>query len=37
LKPIAHGHHFGANGILYEDMQGIDTALQLVKRVVVDI
>jgi hypothetical protein len=37
LTPIGHGHHSGSNGTLYEDMQGIDTALQLIKRVVVDI
>ena len=37
LKPVGHGHHSGANGTLYTDMQGIDTALQLIKRVVVDI
>jgi len=37
LNPVGHGHHSGVNGTLYTDMQGIDTALQLIKRVVVDI
>lgn len=37
MRPIGHGHYSGVDGTLYEDMTGIDTALQLVKRVVVQI
>lgn len=37
MSPIGHGHHSGANGNLYKDMNGIDTALQLIKRVVVQV
>ena len=37
MEAVGHGHHSGADGLLYTDMQGIDTALQLVKRVIVDI
>jgi len=37
MYPVGHGHHSGANGKLYEDMEGIDTALELVKRVVVQV
>ncbi|WP_432459835.1 MULTISPECIES: DUF4405 domain-containing protein [unclassified Agarivorans] len=37
MKPIGHGHYSGANGILYTNMTGIDTALQLVQRVIIDI
>jgi len=37
MYPVGHGHHSGANGQLYEDMEGIDTALELVKRVVVQV
>jgi len=37
MQPVGHGHHSGADGKLYEDMTGIDTALELVKRVVVQI
>lgn len=36
LVPVGHGHHSGRDGELYRDMAGIDTALQLVERVVVD-
>jgi hypothetical protein len=34
LQPIGHGHHSGRDGLLYADMSGIDTALQLVDFVV---
>ena len=34
---ISKTSYSGADGLLYTDMQGIDTALQLVKRVIVDI
>ena len=37
MKVAGHGHHSGANGTLFTDMAGIDTALELVKRVVIDI
>ncbi|WP_354625758.1 DUF4405 domain-containing protein [Psychromonas sp. MME2] len=37
MDVIGHGHFSGANGMLYSDMTGIDTALQLVKRVIIDI
>jgi hypothetical protein len=37
LKAIGRGHHSGQDGELYTDMQGIDTALHLVDRVVVDV
>ena len=37
MKPIGHGHYSGQDGKLYDNLQGIDTALQLVKRVVVEI
>ncbi len=37
MQPIGHGHYSGANGTLYKDMTGIDTALQLIKRVVVQV
>ncbi|MEH6606158.1 MAG: hypothetical protein V7711_11275 [Pseudomonadales bacterium] len=35
MTPVGHGHYSGQDGKLYTDMQGIDTALQLVQRVVV--
>jgi hypothetical protein len=37
MKVAGHGHYSGANGNLYTDMTGIDTALELIKRVVIDI
>lgn len=37
LETIGHGHHSGRDGKLYTDMTGIDTALQLIERVVVGI
>lgn len=37
MKVAGHGHYSGANGTLFTDMTGIDTALELVKRVVIDI
>jgi hypothetical protein len=37
MKAIGHGHHSGANGTLYRDMSGIDSALQLVDRVIVSL
>ncbi len=37
MKAIGHGHYSGQTGQLYTDMQGIDTALQLVNRVVVEV
>ncbi|MFT6409005.1 MAG: hypothetical protein ACJAQ6_002428 [Arenicella sp.] len=37
MTPIGHGHYSGQDGKLYDNFQGIDTALQLVKRVVVGI
>lgn len=37
MQSVGHGHHSGADGMLYEDMTGIDTALELVKRVVVQV
>jgi len=37
MQAVGHGHHSGADGMLYEDMTGIDTALELVKRVVVQV
>jgi hypothetical protein len=37
MKPIGHGHYSGQDGKLYDGFQGIDTALQLVKRVVIEI
>jgi hypothetical protein len=37
MKVAGHGHYSGANGNLFADMTGIDTALELVKRVVIDI
>ncbi|GAB1268109.1 hypothetical protein NBRC116493_13620 [Aurantivibrio infirmus] len=37
LKAIGHGHYSGQDGQLYTDMEGMDSALQLVKRVVVDV
>lgn len=37
MKVMGHGHYSGANGNLYTDMKGIDSALQLVKRVIIDI
>jgi hypothetical protein len=37
MAPIGHGHYSGQNGKLYDDLEGIDTALQLVKRVLIDI
>ena len=37
LAPIGHGHYSGKDGKLYDNLQGIDTALQLVKRVLVEI
>jgi hypothetical protein len=37
LRPIGHGHHSGRDGRLYEDLSGIDTGLELVDRVVVDV
>ena len=37
MEVVGHGHYSGADGTLYTDMTGIDTALQLVKRVIIDI
>lgn len=37
MKPVGHGHYSGKDGKLYPNLQGIDTALQLVKRVIVSI
>lgn len=37
LEPIGHGHHSGQDGTLYTDMSGIDTALELVERVLVSV
>lgn len=37
LSPVGHGHHSGRDGRLYTDMPGIDTALQLIDRVIVDL
>jgi hypothetical protein len=37
MSPVGHGHYSGKNGMLYTDMEDIDTALQLIKRVVVEI
>ncbi len=37
MQPIGHGHHSGENGNLYPELEGFDTALQLVKRVLVEI
>ncbi len=37
LKPIGHGHHSGANGKLYKDMTGIDTALKIIQRIIVEV
>ncbi len=37
MKAIGHGHYSGQTGQLYTDMQGIDTALQLINRVVVEV
>lgn len=35
MKVIGHGHYSGKDGKLYRDLAGIDTALQLIQRVVV--
>lgn len=37
MKAVGHGHYSGEDGALYTDMEGLDTALQLVKRVTVEI
>ena len=37
MRPIGRGHHSGANGLLYSDMTGIDSALDIFQRVLVDI
>lgn len=37
MSPVGHGHYSGANGELYADMEGIDTALELVERIVVTV
>jgi len=37
MKAIGHGHYSGKTGELYTDMEGIDSALQLIKRVVVEV
>jgi hypothetical protein len=37
MKAVGHGHHSGDNGTLYRDMSGIDSALQLVDRVIVSL
>jgi len=37
MQPVGHGHHSGADGVLHKDMTGIDTALELIKRVVVQV
>ncbi len=37
MSAVGHGHYSGANGNLYTDMTGIDTAFQLIKRVVVQV
>jgi len=36
MKPIGHGHYSGANGKLYTDMTGIDSALDIFQRVLVE-
>ncbi len=37
MKPIGHGHYSGADGELYNDMAGIDTGLEIIKRIIVEI
>ncbi|WP_246434599.1 hypothetical protein [Teredinibacter haidensis] len=37
MKPIGHGHHSGNDGNLYTDMQGIDSALHIIRRIIVEI
>ncbi|MGI9294230.1 MAG: hypothetical protein ACR2PS_09630 [Pseudomonadales bacterium] len=37
MAPIGHGHHSGADGKLYPDLSQLDTALQLVERVIVGV
>ena len=35
LSPIGHGHYSGANGELYKNLDGLDSALDLLDRIVV--
>lgn len=35
MQPIGHGHHSGADGSLSTELEGFDTALRLVERVLV--
>lgn len=37
MQAIGHGHYSGQDGKLYKNFEGIDTALQLVKRVLIEI
>lgn len=37
MEPLGHGHHSGQDGQLYRDMSGIDTALEILDRIVVTI
>ena len=37
MKPIGHGHPSGANGDLYTEMEGIDSALSIIQRMLVEI
>ncbi len=37
MRPIGHGHYSGADGKLYKDMTGIDTGLEIIKRIIVQI
>lgn len=37
MSPIGHGHHSGQDGRLYPDLAKLDTALELVERVLVSI
>ena len=37
MKLIGHGHYSGADGKLYTDMTGIDSALQIIQRMIVEV
>jgi len=37
MKPIGHGHYSGTDGNLYTDMTGIDSALKIFQRILVEL
>lgn len=37
FKPVGHGHHSGKNGNLYEDLSTMDTAFDIVDRIILTV